>query len=58
MPLESQDGAVANTGPGTEQIPDSEVTFGRETSTLETSTAQDKVSITLEMVQMVASKIP
>src|SRR5215210_4276768 len=42
VPLESQDGAVANTGPGSEQIPDSEVTFGRETSTLETSTAQQQ----------------
>ena len=42
VPSESQDGAVANTGPGTEQIPDSEVTFGRETSTVETSTAQEQ----------------
>lgn len=42
VPLESQDGAVANTSPGTEQIPDSEVTFGRETSTLEASTAQEQ----------------
>ena len=37
-PLGSQDNAVANTGPGTEQIPDSEVTYGRETSTLQTTT--------------------
>jgi hypothetical protein len=42
VPLESQDEAVTNTGPGSEQIPDSEVTFGRETSTLETSTAQQQ----------------
>jgi cytoskeletal protein RodZ len=42
VPSESQDEAVANTGPGTEQIPDSEVTFGRETSTVETSTAQEQ----------------
>jgi hypothetical protein len=41
--LESQDEqAVANTGPGAEQIPDSEVTFGRETSTLQPSTAQQE----------------
>jgi hypothetical protein len=37
-PLESQDGAVANTGPGIEQIPDSEVAYGRETSTLQATT--------------------
>ncbi|HEX2472037.1 MAG TPA: hypothetical protein VHJ59_04745 [Nitrososphaera sp.] len=37
-PLESQDEAVASTAPGAEQIPDADVTFGRETSTLETST--------------------
>jgi hypothetical protein len=42
VPLESQDEAVANTGPGTEQIPDSEVTYGRETSTLDPSTAQEQ----------------
>ncbi len=42
VPLESQDRAVANTSLGTEQIPDSEITFGRETSTLEASTAQEK----------------
>ena len=42
VPSESQDEAVANTGPGTEQIPDSEVTYGRETSTLEASTAQQQ----------------
>ena len=33
-PLESQEDAVASTAPGVEQIPDSDVTFGRETSTL------------------------
>jgi hypothetical protein len=41
-PLESQEeGAVASTppGPGAEQIPDADVTFGRETSTLDTPTA-------------------
>jgi hypothetical protein len=39
-PLESQEeGAVASTAPGAEQIPDADVTFGRETSTLETPTA-------------------
>jgi hypothetical protein len=38
---ESQDESVANTVPGTEQIPDSEVTFGRETSTLGASRAQE-----------------
>ena len=42
VPSESQDESVANTVPGTEQIPDSEVTFGRETSTLEASTAQEQ----------------
>ena len=42
VPSESPDEAVANTGPGTEQIPDSEVTYGRETSTLEASTAQEQ----------------
>jgi hypothetical protein len=41
-PSQTQDESVANAGPGTEQIPDSEVTFGRETSTLETSTAQQQ----------------
>jgi hypothetical protein len=43
VPLESQgeeEGqAVASIPPGAEQIPDSEVTFGRETSTLDTPTA-------------------
>jgi hypothetical protein len=34
-PLESQEDAVASTAPGVEQIPDSDVTFGRETSTLQ-----------------------
>jgi hypothetical protein len=43
VPSESQDEAVANTGPGTEQIPDSEVTFGRETSTLGASRAQEPI---------------
>ena len=41
-PLESQgegEEAVANTGTGAEQIPDADITFGRETSTLETPTA-------------------
>lgn len=38
-PLESQEGAVASTPPGAEQIPDADVTFGRETSTLDTPTA-------------------
>ena len=33
-PLESQEDVVASTTPGVEQIPDSDVTFGRETSTL------------------------
>jgi hypothetical protein len=33
-PLESQEDAVASTNPGVEQIPDSDITFGRETSTL------------------------
>jgi len=42
VPSGSQDEAVANTGPATEQIPDSEVTFGRETSTVDTSTAQEQ----------------
>jgi hypothetical protein len=38
-PLESQEeGAVASTSPGAEQIPDADVTFGRETSTLGTPT--------------------
>ena len=38
--IQSQQGGAANTtGPGTEQIPDSEVTFGRETSTLQTPIA-------------------
>ncbi|MFL6525859.1 MAG: hypothetical protein ACJ70Q_06925 [Nitrososphaera sp.] len=38
--IQSQQGVAANTtGPGTEQIPDSEVTFGRETSTLQTPIA-------------------
>lgn len=42
-PLESQqqgeEGAVASTPPGAEQIPDADLTFGRETSTLGTPTA-------------------
>lgn len=38
-PLESQEEAVAGTGPGAEQIPDSDITFGRETSTQDTPTA-------------------
>ena len=42
VPSETQDEAVANTSPGTEQIPDSEVTFGRETSTVDTPTAQEQ----------------
>jgi hypothetical protein len=37
-PLESQEDAVASTAPGAEQIPDSDLTFGRETSTLQTPT--------------------
>jgi hypothetical protein len=37
-PMESQEDAVASTAPGAEQIPDSDITFGRETSTLETPT--------------------
>ena len=37
-PLESQEDAVASTVPGVEQIPDSDVTFGRETSTLQAPT--------------------
>jgi hypothetical protein len=38
-PLESQEEeAVAGTGPGAEQIPDSDITFGRETSTQDTPT--------------------
>jgi cytoskeletal protein RodZ len=41
-PLGSQDNAVANTGPSTGQIPDSEVTYGRETSTLQTTTGQEQ----------------
>jgi hypothetical protein len=42
VPLESQEEggqAVASNPPGAEQIPDAEVTFGRETSTLDTATA-------------------
>jgi len=43
VPLESQEGggeeAVASNPRGVEQIPDAEVTFGRETSTLDTATA-------------------
>ncbi len=42
VPLESQEEgvqAVPSTPPGVEQIPDAEVTFGRETSTLDTATA-------------------
>jgi hypothetical protein len=42
VPLESQEEggqAVASIPPGAEQIPDAEVTFGRETSTLDTPTA-------------------
>jgi hypothetical protein len=42
VPWETQDEAVANTSPATEQIPDSEVTFGRETSTVDTPTAQEQ----------------
>lgn len=43
-PLGSQEegeegGAVASTPPGVEQIPDADLTFGRETSTLGTPTA-------------------
>ena len=42
-PLESQqqgeEGAVASTPPGAEQIPDADLTFGRETSTVGTPTA-------------------
>jgi hypothetical protein len=46
-PLESQEegeegGAVASTPPGAEQIPDADVTFGRETSTLGTPTAEQQ----------------
>ena len=37
-PLESQEDAVASTATGVEQIPDSDVTFGRETSTLQAPT--------------------
>jgi cytoskeletal protein RodZ len=42
VPLESQEEggeAIASNPPGAEQIPDAEVTFGRETSTLDTPTA-------------------
>ena len=42
VPLESQEEggqAVPSTPPGAQQIPDAEVTFGRETSTLDTATA-------------------
>jgi hypothetical protein len=42
VPWETQDEAVANTSPATEQIPDSEVTFGRETSTVDTPMAQEQ----------------
>ena len=46
-PLESQEDAVASTAPGVEQIPDSDVTFGRETSTLQAPTeAQQGVNNT------------
>lgn len=39
--------AVASTAPGAEQIPDTDVTFGRETSTVDTPTAgQQRVNIT------------
>jgi hypothetical protein len=39
-PLQSQEEeAVANTAPGAEQIPDADLTFGRETSTLDSPTA-------------------
>ena len=39
-PLESQEeGGVASTALGAEQIPDADITFGRETSTLDTPTA-------------------
>ncbi|MFL6488722.1 MAG: hypothetical protein ACJ70V_03765 [Nitrososphaera sp.] len=41
--IQSQQRVAANTtGPGTEQIPDSEVTFGRETSTLQTPIARQQ----------------
>jgi len=42
VPLESQEGggeAVASNPPGAAQISDAEVTFGRETSTVDTATA-------------------
>jgi hypothetical protein len=40
LPLENPQEAVTNpTAPGVEQMPDSEVSFGRETSTVETPTA-------------------
>jgi hypothetical protein len=40
-PLESQEEeeAVANTGTGAEQIPDADISFGRETSTLDAPTS-------------------
>lgn len=37
--VEEGGGAVASTPPGAEQIPDADLTFGRETSTLDTPTA-------------------
>jgi hypothetical protein len=37
-PLESQEVVVASNGSGIEQIPDADITFGRETSTLGTPT--------------------
>ncbi|MDQ3853495.1 MAG: hypothetical protein M3299_11735 [Thermoproteota archaeon] len=36
---EEEEEAVASTAPGAEQIPDADVTFGRETSTQDTPTA-------------------
>jgi hypothetical protein len=49
-PLESQEGeeeegAVASTSPGAEQIPDADVTFGRETSTLGTPTTAQQQGV-------------
>ncbi len=40
VPMESQDDSVATTAPGAQQIPDSDLTFGRETSTLQTTTEE------------------
>ena len=36
---EEEEEAVANTSTGAEQIPDADITFGRETSTLDTPTS-------------------